>query len=285
MRHPATSAKESFAISATGIVNIGLKNRILEIEPAITAAETRYSTAGYAKSLYLIPPNNRRNEEFLVGQVTKGELKDMYSYYLVDKSKPGRSVYDVLLASAPNGICPLCGVGYAATLDHFLPKSKFPLFSILPSNLVPACRDCNTGKLTAHATTYGEQSLHPYFDHGIYVDDQWLFAKVMHTSPASISFYVSPPSNWTGGDKERVESHFTSFKLSERYAILAAGELASINSILRSYIYSSGPSAIQDYLNACAISEFNLYKNSWKTAMLLALAADDWFCYTGFLLV
>lgn len=282
MASPTVSITEAYQLCLNGIVNPLLRQKISEIQPFFWGAEAGYAAAGRIGHLYTIPESSQRNEEIVVGRVTKGELKDMYTYYLVDKSKPGRSLYDLLLTSAPNGICPLCGVGQAATLDHFLPKAKFPIYAILPLNLIPACRDCNTGKLTAYATTYGEQSLHPYFDHGIFVNERWLSATVMHTTPASINFFVSVPVNWEAGDRERAETHFLSLKLRERFAVLAAGELASINAMLKSYISGLGPNAVREYLNACALAEFGLHKNSWKTAMLFALAADDWFCQEGF---
>ncbi|MBP1205785.1 hypothetical protein JOD97_003847 [Duganella sp. 1411] len=263
-------------------MNASLRERILELAPTFALAGSNYSAAGITGELYSFPVNNQPNEEIVIGRVRKDELKDMYSYYLVEKSKPGRSVYDLILSSAPNGICPLCGVGHAVTLDHFLPKAKFPIFSILPLNLIPACRDCNTGKLTAYAKTFGEQSLHPYFDHGKYIDDQWLFARVEQTVPASIRFFVAPPANWPDGDKERVLSHFMSLKLGERFSVLAAGELASINAMLKAYIVGIGPYAVREYLNACTMAELSLHKNSWKAAMFLALAGSNWFCQTGF---
>ena len=282
MACPAASVSDTLTLCVSGIVNDSLRERILELAPTFALVGTNYSAAGTAGELYAFPVNNQRNEEIVIGRVTKDELKDMYSYYLVDKSKPGRSVYDSMLASAPNGICPLCGVGHAVTLDHFLPKAKFPMFSILPLNLVPACRDCNTGKLTAYAKEFGEQSLHPYFDHGKYIDDQWLFARVEQTAPASVSFFVAPPAAWLDGDKERVLSHFMSLKLGERFSVLAAGELSSINAMLKAYIAGIGPDAVREYLNAYAMAELSLHKNSWKAALLLALASSNWFCQIGF---
>lgn len=285
MARPSAVASDTFSLCVNGIVNDSLRERILELAHTFGLADVNYAAVGIAGALYTIAANNQKNGEIVIGRVTKAELKDMYSYYLVDKSKPGRSIYDSMVASAPNGICPLCGVGHAVTLDHFLPKAKFPMLSVLPLNLIPACRDCNTGKLTAYATGFGEQSLHPYFDHGKYVSDQWLFASVMQTSPASVRFFVAPPSNWSAGDGERVVSHFTSLKLGERFSVLAAGELASINAVLKQYIGRMGPGAVREYLNACADAELGLHRNSWKAAMLLALASDDWFCQTGYQLI
>lgn len=282
MTPPSAVASDTFLLCVSGIINPSLRERILDLAYSFGLGAVNYAAVGNVGELYTIPANHQKNDEIVIGRVTKDELKDMYSYYLVDKSKPGRSVYDSMLASAPNGICPLCGVGHAVTLDHFLPKAKFPMFSVLPLNLIPACRDCNTGKLTAYATAFGEQSLHPYFDHGMYISDQWLFARVMQTSPASVSFFVAPPDNWSVDEGARVLSHFTSLKLGERFSVLAAGELASINAVLKQYIGQMGLGAVREYLNACAVAELSLHKNSWKAAMLLALADDNWFCQTGY---
>ncbi|HHQ5998233.1 TPA: HNH endonuclease, partial [Morganella morganii] len=39
--------------------------------------------------------------------------------------------------------CPYCGNPMIPdTLDHFIPKGKWPEFSIFPNNLVPQCRGC-----------------------------------------------------------------------------------------------------------------------------------------------
>lgn len=48
-------------------------------------------------------------------------------------------------------VCPYCnknelinsGSWNSADLDHFLPQSKYPLFSLSSGNLIPACKDCN----------------------------------------------------------------------------------------------------------------------------------------------
>jgi len=62
--------------------------------------------------------------------------------------------------------CPSCGEdGYPRTLDHYLPKEKFPEFSILSSNLVPMCDTCQGEKLSKTVTDDGEKIfLHPYYD-------------------------------------------------------------------------------------------------------------------------
>ena len=61
-------------------------------------------------------------------------------------------------------ICPMCGSMHSGTLDHYLPKNGFPIFSVFSKNLVPACK-CNSKRNeTLVGDNPGERVLHPYFD-------------------------------------------------------------------------------------------------------------------------
>lgn len=74
--------------------------------------------------------------------------------------------------------CLYCNIGIPESLDHYLPKSKFPLLSINPANLIPCCYSCNT-RLNS-VSSHGEALIvHPYFNkiNSVY-DEQWIFAKV-----------------------------------------------------------------------------------------------------------
>lgn len=60
--------------------------------------------------------------------------------------------------------CPICDCSFAysqVTLDHILPKQKYPYYSIMPINLVPTCYNCNMRKNDGTPS----KILHPYF-HG-----------------------------------------------------------------------------------------------------------------------
>lgn len=61
-------------------------------------------------------------------------------------------------------VCPICTVKVSKTLDHYLPKSKFPQFSLTPSNLIIMCGDCNKEKSEHFATDYISMPLHPNFE-------------------------------------------------------------------------------------------------------------------------
>lgn len=45
-----------------------------------------------------------------------------------------------------NETCPLCECDSVSTMDHYLPKEKYPLFVVHPRNLIPCCFSCNHNK-------------------------------------------------------------------------------------------------------------------------------------------
>jgi hypothetical protein len=61
-------------------------------------------------------------------------------------------------------VCSMCGGYGVGTLDHIIPKTPFPEFSILTLNLVPACPNCNSFRSTNYANSTGGRVLHPYYD-------------------------------------------------------------------------------------------------------------------------
>lgn len=279
---PIQDSQVVYQMCTNSIGDANLRNRLNAVTSYIADSAIAYEQRAKVGELYSIPPNNCGNEEVVVGAVTKGELKDVYSSHMVGRSKPARVVYDQLLSEAPLGKCPFCGFGHVSTLDHYLPKSKYPLIAVLPLNLVPSCKDCNTGKSSAIAITQEEQCLHPYFDHHKFVTEQWLYAAVEHTRPANIRFYVRPPDHWDDVSKKRVQSHFNDFSLASRYAVEASNQLACLRDTLVSYRELLGTEAVKQHLEIEANTYSKQHSNSWQTAMFYALASSDWFCGGGF---
>jgi hypothetical protein len=146
-------------------------------------------------------------------------------------------------------------------------------------NQEPACKDCNEIKSTAGPTKSEEETLHPYFDD---IDgDQWLFAKVLQTSPVAFSFYIKPPTTASPLLAERVKYHFKLYKLDALYKSEAATEVSDMAYQMKNLLKTSGPQAVQQHLAETANSCLHSRKNSWKTAMYQALAVDSWYCNIG----
>jgi hypothetical protein len=203
---------------------------------------------------------------------------------MVPTSKSARKHYDQLLLSSPQRKCPYCGYGRATTLDHFLNKSHYPWLSIVPANLVPACKDCNHGKGKIRAESANDQTIHPYFESAQLSAEQWLFASVRETAPPTVEYKAEPPASWDKALCRRVERHFTGFDLKARLAIEAATELGALRFIIKRLHAQAGRAAVAQHLAVVAFGEGELFKNSWKTALYQALAGSDWYIDGGYLM-
>ncbi len=265
------------------ISDVLLRNSLNAVAQEVENASNEYQQKAPLAQLFTMMPNHGDNNLIDVGNVTKKQLKDVYEAHMVPRSKPARKYYDDLMAEAPLGRCPFCGFGHASTLDHYLPKSKYPKLSVLPHNLVPCCKDCNSGKLADIATTAEEQSLHPYYDHAHFINEQWLFAHVVQSTPVTVQYYVQAPEHWSTTSKARVQYHFNEFKLASRYAIEASTQLASLRDTLAAYRELSGVAAVKQHLFIEANTHFQQHNNSWQTALFQSLANSDWYCDGGFL--
>lgn len=271
-------AGDVFKLCIERVRNPNLKQRLRAVRENIASAETDYDAAAIAATLHTFPRVNN-----IASTVTKKEMITTYTARMVAKSQPGRPVYDRLVAAAPNGRCPLCGLGKADSLDHHLPKAIYPILAVTPINLVPSCDWCQNAKDDTYPQTVRTQTLHPYYDN---VDtEQWLTASVVQDAPASFSFDVTPPASWNGTVMaDRVRHHMKTFKLATLFTVNAADELVDIRQRLVNLKASGGVEAVRLHLTAEAQSRRHARLNSWQTAMYQAAAANQWFCDVGFAL-
>jgi hypothetical protein len=218
---------------------------------------------------------------YTFGGLNKEQLNKLYKNHMVPEKKPARSIYDKIKAAA-NGKCPYCcGIGVPSTLDHYLPKSPFPQYSVYPENLIPCCRDCNSVKGDTVPTSTGEQVLHFYLDKDFYFDEQWVHAEVIHGEPVTIHFFSNPPSQWAKERQERVNTHFRTFKLAERFGIAAASSISELVYERKTSLKKWSPEDFKAHL-AEKSKNPDLKVNDWKRVMFKSLAEDDWFCHQSF---
>ncbi len=170
------------------------------------------------------------DEKIIVGQLSYSDLKKLYEQYLSKEGQPARNeVYDKIMRVET---CVFCDIGLAKDLDHFLPKSKYPQFSILPCNLVPSCVDCNrTEKRVIIPRDKSKQLIHPYFDKSIFFEEQWIRVSLsidkVQLDNSFFDFYVEPPISWNSYDKEKAKFHFINLGLKEKLEANASNEFSS----------------------------------------------------------
>jgi hypothetical protein len=216
-----------------------------------------------------------------VGGLTQDELVTVYTYRMVNQERPGRAVYDAILARVPNQRCPLCGVGGVSSLDHHLPKAEFPTLAVVPTNLVPACGDCQAAKKSYYPKSADQHTLHPYFDD--YDSVKWLKAKINQSEPLSFEFFADPGAPVSAVVLARFNTHLRVFKLLKLYASNAGSELSGAQGQLHRLLVNGGAGAVRDHCLEVADSWARVSLNSWRSAMYTAAAENNWFCQGGFM--
>ncbi|RNI30442.1 HNH endonuclease signature motif containing protein [Rufibacter latericius] len=213
-------------------------------------------------------------EEVISSRVNKAKIISYYEYRILNKPN-GREFYDEIILSAPHDICPYCSIRTVKTVDHFLPKSEYPSYSITPTNLVPSCRDCNTDKKISFPTNKKDQTFHPYFDK---VDNiSWISAELQKTEPLSFLYKVIKPEWWDDTIYDRACCHFEGYNINQLFSNEADRELRGMQHQFKK-LHSKDKNLLKAHLLETYDSCLNgLGILDWKTLMYQELSTNEWF--------
>ncbi|GAA0532572.1 HNH endonuclease [Paractinoplanes ferrugineus] len=201
-----------------------------------------------------------------------------------DQLSSGRS-YAILraelLSLAHAGRCPMCDGAPVATLDHYLPKSVFPEFSVLPKNLVPVCYRCNHLKQDTIDES-GRRFLHSYFEDP--PSETLLTAEVSVEESVAITFHAS----YFGHAPSAAANYcfqFERLRLAEYFQLESVAELCDRSLAMSDYYGDERDgNAVREYLEREAGSNRSRHgANHWKAALFLAASRSAAFCNGGFL--
>jgi hypothetical protein len=260
-----------------------LKDRLSRIKDILISEEEKYIRLGRASNLYTIHDHSEISIPNSVDVVTKDEMESLYTQNLVsspESGEIGRDIYDYLKSLALDKICPYCSSSKAKTLDHYLPKAKFPMFAVTPVNLVPCCRDCNSEKDTNFTNVEAEMFIHPYFEdvnnfiwlESTVEDDVW---------PLNFKYQVVISNG---------SNNILSRRLSNQQKILDLNNTFNdkanrlfryrIKSIIDNY-KTGGVKSVREFLLESEQSCRNAELNSWEACMYKALLNSNWFFSTA----
>lgn len=268
---------------AEGMMQKNVKRSFKDVIPSLLNLGLQYEQLNNNGTLFSCP----KTEKVTSGKsvLDKKKLTNLYRLNLRNMDKPARKIYEKLLLSTDKK-CPFCGdIGETKNLDHFLPLAHFPQFSVMPLNLLPACRDCNMGeKGDDFATREADQILHPYLDQDAFFDEQWVHARYVNEDDGAIEFFSLPPEGWGPVDKERVIKHFDDFDLALRYGLRAGTHLTElIGQRDAFYRRFEGRIPIEEIkLDFVAVMFTPVIKNAefanqWKRVMYIALSTSEEF--------
>ena len=199
----------------------------------------------------------------LDGGATKEDMVWIYEQKFVGGH--GRKYYDKIMGIPPFSRCPFCGVRRVSTLDHYLAKSKYPVFAITPYNLVASCFECNKKKLDLIIKKREEELFHPYYDD--FDDEIWLRARVSFDEEIIFEFYTDRPDRWTEEKYNRVKNHFEKLGLDDLYISHAAEEFAECKDNIKRLYKIGGEDLVRKELLNRIKEHRNNMKNTWRAAL------------------
>ncbi|WP_340002074.1 HNH endonuclease [Oceanobacillus sp. FSL K6-0127] len=175
--------------------------------------------------------------------------------------------------------CPYCGLDKPRTIDHYIPKGKYPEFSFFPSNLIPCCGYCNSKKGETWLESGKRVFLNLYFDN-IPEDDQFLFPVIefddKDTAP-TISFTLERNENINDEMFTLINSHYLKLNLLNEYSESVEEELSNIVD----QIQNNPDVTIEEHKeNLSRVYRTNVKKyglNHWKSVFIRGLMQSDLF--------
>ncbi len=200
------------------------------------------------------------------------------NFDLLDSNRSLSCIRDEILGSARKHVCPYCNVATVDTLDHVLPRTFYPEFSVLAQNLVPSCGTCNRKKGSTCFHSSGLNLMHPYF--AMVPDDPILMVDLTVTAQeVTWRFSLLQNASMANADFEPIANTFTLLELADRYVEVSVGEIIDVVSGFDDFYSDDDPTAVRTFLQQLASSSRNSRgSNYWKTVILQALADSDAFC-------
>lgn len=271
---PALDAAVTYEKARERFADPAYKKRLSDGQATILALGDDYISKGGRGELHLIPANSA-----VPPHIWAGDMSKLYSQGLLRKNSDARTYYEQLRLSSPFRVCPFCLHRPVRTLDHYLPKAEFGAYAVLPANLIPCCRDCNSDKDVFAPEDRASTLIHPYFDR---IDqNSWLGCDIdKHQDFCTASFYIRS-ADVSEELRPRLIAHMDALQLYELYEIEAARELNEMAAAIKSTFASSGQEGVRALCEEMGTSRSVLAENYWKAVLWRSAAQDEEFCNLG----
>jgi len=176
-------------------------------------------------------------------------------------------------------VCQYCGIDTDNTIDHYLPQSKYPEYSICHLNLFPCCAVCNPLKNDYwydFDSNYGGIM-------NLYLDrwpekQQFLFADLTFVGTNLIAEYrLDNPNGINRNTFEVIQNHFTRIKLLKKYNNKTGNIYERVcNSYSGQSVFRNNPNAIKAHLLQESENHFKSFgRNHYEGILKEALALNE----------
>jgi len=141
---------------------------------------------------------------------------DLYKIY---DSSSMKSLKDNIRSITNKIQCPYCSLQVNPyEIDHYLPRSVYPEYSIFTLNLIPSCPECNSRlKKTDYKNSNNIRAfIHPYFDDDI-IEKCFLNCKIdVRGNLLDIEYFLNL-EQFNEYEREIIQSHFKKLELNSRF--------------------------------------------------------------------
>lgn len=239
----------------------------------------------YVMERYSIYENLKSQlENITESDITETEDKDALQSCYTRNSKgylEGEVVVRIIqsLSIQHRNNCPYCGLDKPRTIDHYLPKSAFPEFSVFPPNLIPCCSHCNQKKSSTWLKEGKRQYINLYFDN-IPEDIRFLYTILEYENDAlvpTISFNIENKFDIDDDLFELIRGHYINLNLLEEFSESVEDKL----SVIFDEIVQNPETSIEEHKRTLnrkyrtSVRKYGL--NHWETSFLEAVISSEKF--------
>lgn len=204
------------------------------IKQVLLLEEQKYKTFASSGNLNSLPQGSLPST-----LLDESDMKFLYTKL----KKEGRTFYDLIRNNTYLKRCPYCEKRDVSELDHFLPQKLYPMYTIIPANLVPSCHDCNTAKLDKDI-----EIIHPYFEDTS--QEQWMVCEIkIQFQVMVVSYKLSFKDSSLSPDlQKRIINTVNMLKLHVDYATWTASLISNKKGIWKNYLQNGGIEALVDLI-------------------------------------
>lgn len=257
--------------SIVGIRNTDARAKLKRVRIGVLEAYTEYIK---------LSGNGELLEPLALDSESAHELRANFG--LLDRGRSHSNIRDEILGIAYLDLCPYCSVATVESLDHSLPSSAYPEFSVLAQNIVPSCGRCNRVKSNVCYKTAGISLAHPYFVE--YPVNPILFANVVvEQQSVTWDFYLQNNDDIDDDMFASIENLFSTLNLADLYGKHSTLEIMAMVDYIHNLFQTQGAVGLRQLLQGMADSTYRKQgANYWKTVLLRSLAESREFCNGGY---
>lgn len=171
--------------------------------------------------------------------------------------------------------CQYCTISEVSSLDHIIPKTEFPEFSVNPKNLLPACTICNSKK-----SVNWRESDKPVFLN-LYTDrlprDQYLFVDLDFSNNTILpTFNLINKNNIPQDFFNLLESHYSKLDLLNRFARNSNDIITNLINSVKPLMRKLSHEEVKDVILEFTIKNKAIFgSNHYKSILEETLISDE----------